>query len=988
MVSNDDSFNRINCLQESLEAKEMALAAQHQTIVRQETRLRRLRDSVFLLRQQVAELTEMLEAHFIPVGNEELRFLPPVDEVLESTWSYNGVTKETVAKRIKQDDENFDDIQTKPSTSPPRSRPQSRAAKLYNKLNLNPKNLDLASHRENMKSIRPPTGVMSTKGNTSQKTTKTANGNSNPKLTKLKDVTDRLLPSMPEPSKTMSTLSVPGTNDADVLNNAMANFMGPEKLSKKSLYSLECSKMLNSIVNCQIVKDDSQSILRFLAGEESRSVLQDFISHSVNEAVAFYLVCKNVGLHNDVGRFLPQWLRILLDVVECERGTVFYFDEERGELFSRCVSGQLDTPIRLGPKQGIVGRVFTTGLAMRIDDAYTHPLFNPAVDKRTNYRTRNILCVPIKLGSQVVGALQLLNKRRGSFTDSDMNLLRLSTSMIAPGLSPPALHTVMRAAFSREREAMKSILNQKRKALLAPLNSEVMKAVAQVLDCELCMMFVLVADGTLLSSTYFALDDDGPFNQFTGDLAGRQSQIKLNARHSSIGSGADFRSQGNSSNNNRKKAEMQQYNIEIPADRGLLGHCVRSGAFVTIQDSNTDPRFNKVIEHVHVPINFLIRSTLIAPVFLPDRAGGMADGPVAVLQIFNRKGGGGFSQQDEMRLAAISNLVGSVLQVCHSSDDALVSSSLSERVFQTLHVASIVFNSTGLCIKVNSEAKRLFNLYGVSVVGDSNDNLSRVDSSSADYLSAIDVGTVGQPIQLIFKGANADLLSLWTRVVLTRSSVSQTQVPIYNSTSGGFQSYAENGVNNLGGVSNGGGGDLRDVIAHPILCEGDIIGVVFTFSPCRLNGADSDSAYESVRDEHETQIQPDKERPSTNNRHQSNNMNFYETMNSGAMYDTIHPFGSNEEQQQHNNHLSRGSDNINSRLQTKLSLPINSISTNAAAMLTIDEEEDLNPMNKQSEIHTVSPGFTSGPTPSARSSRGGRGRDTERRRSSIGSLKI
>jgi adenylate cyclase len=51
---------------------------------------------------------------------------------------------------------------------------------------------------------------------------------------------------------------------------------------------------------------------------------------------------------------------------------------------------------------------------MNIPDAYAEPLFNPAVDQATGYRTRTILCVPIADRRGAVFAVaQVLNRRDG-----------------------------------------------------------------------------------------------------------------------------------------------------------------------------------------------------------------------------------------------------------------------------------------------------------------------------------------------------------------------------------------------------------------------------------------------------------------------------------------------------------------------------------------------------------------------------------------------
>lgn len=56
---------------------------------------------------------------------------------------------------------------------------------------------------------------------------------------------------------------------------------------------------------------------------------------------------------------------------------------------------------------------------LNIRDAYSDPIFNPAYDKLTHYKTRNILCLPIMKQDQCLGVIQLINKNEGPFNKED-----------------------------------------------------------------------------------------------------------------------------------------------------------------------------------------------------------------------------------------------------------------------------------------------------------------------------------------------------------------------------------------------------------------------------------------------------------------------------------------------------------------------------------------------------------------------------------------
>jgi GAF domain-containing protein len=70
---------------------------------------------------------------------------------------------------------------------------------------------------------------------------------------------------------------------------------------------------------------------------------------------------------------------------------------------------------------GIAGAVAETGRSIRVDDAYSDSRFNPEVDRKSGYRTRTILSLPVTNRSgRVFAVAQLLNRLDGKpFDDKD-----------------------------------------------------------------------------------------------------------------------------------------------------------------------------------------------------------------------------------------------------------------------------------------------------------------------------------------------------------------------------------------------------------------------------------------------------------------------------------------------------------------------------------------------------------------------------------------
>src|SRR5947209_5552863 len=129
-------------------------------------------------------------------------------------------------------------------------------------------------------------------------------------------------------------------------------------------------------------------------------------------------VAKAMSTERDLGVLLEEIVEHARSVVDATRGSIFLLDKDKNELWSKVAQGARE--IRFPADKGIAGHVAQTKKPLNIPDAYADPRFNPAVDKATGYRTRNMLTVPmLSTKDEVVGVLQVLNKAQGATFDAE-----------------------------------------------------------------------------------------------------------------------------------------------------------------------------------------------------------------------------------------------------------------------------------------------------------------------------------------------------------------------------------------------------------------------------------------------------------------------------------------------------------------------------------------------------------------------------------------
>ncbi len=152
----------------------------------------------------------------------------------------------------------------------------------------------------------------------------------------------------------------------------------------------------------------------------------------------------------------------LVTTINAERGTIYLADEERGELWSRVLlqeAGPL-SEIRLKIGEGIAGHVAATGTVLNIPDAYADRRFNPQFDRTSGFHTRSILTAPmINPQQKVIGVVQLLNKKDGTFTFRDERLLTAMAAQAAISIENARLYQqeIQQQLINRELETAHSI---------------------------------------------------------------------------------------------------------------------------------------------------------------------------------------------------------------------------------------------------------------------------------------------------------------------------------------------------------------------------------------------------------------------------------------------------------------------------------------------------------------------------------------------------
>ena len=176
--------------------------------------------------------------------------------------------------------------------------------------------------------------------------------------------------------------------------------------------------------------------------------------------IALLKVGRTIAVETNIDTLLTIIAQEIKQALNADRCTVFLLDEEKHQLWSKVALGLEMQEIRFDSNLGLAGHVATTGETVNIKDAYTDNRFNKEIDMQTGYKTKTILCMPIRnLSHQIVGVFQVLNKKNGEFTQKDEDLLIAIGSSAGIALENANLFNRQKMLIDEQKQLFSSFID-------------------------------------------------------------------------------------------------------------------------------------------------------------------------------------------------------------------------------------------------------------------------------------------------------------------------------------------------------------------------------------------------------------------------------------------------------------------------------------------------------------------------------------------------
>ncbi len=365
---------------------------------------------------------------------------------------------------------------------------------------------------------------------------------------------------------------------------------------------------------------------------------------------------KIAGLKN-LSEILWTIIDFVTENVDGDRGSLFLNDSETNELYSRVAQGELTREIRILNTVGIAGAIFTSQQGEIIHDVYSDRRFNKEVDQETGYKTRNMICTPVKtVNGQIIGVIQILNKKKGRFTKDNLNLVDAIATQAAVSIQNAQNSEFFERKRAQEMEFVSIVSDVTAEIDLSALLKRVMEEATRMLNADRATLF---------------LNDEK-----TNELFSRVA----------MGEGVG--------------------EIRLPNTAGIAGSVFTSGETMNIPYAYADLRFNPSFDK---QTGYFTRSILCVPV--TNKNGKV----IGCTQVLNKKGGK-FTEEDESRLKAFTQQVAIALENAKLFDDVSKSRQYNESMLSSMSNGVITIDGDGKIVTCNRSGLKILKTFEKNIL--------------------------------------------------------------------------------------------------------------------------------------------------------------------------------------------------------------------------------------------------------------------------------
>lgn len=166
--------------------------------------------------------------------------------------------------------------------------------------------------------------------------------------------------------------------------------------------------------------------------------------------------------HQEVRR---RAMEAATQLMKAEVGSLLLVDVEKQQLYFEVALGDKEETIKkitLNIGEGIAGWVAKNGKPLIVNAPEKDPRFFKGVDEKTDFKTQNVICVPVMVKEKVIGVLEAINKvKEEEFNEEDLSLLSSLADQVAIALDNARLYQQLEEMFFQTAESLADAIEKR-----------------------------------------------------------------------------------------------------------------------------------------------------------------------------------------------------------------------------------------------------------------------------------------------------------------------------------------------------------------------------------------------------------------------------------------------------------------------------------------------------------------------------------------------
>ncbi len=245
----------------------------------------------------------------------------------------------------------------------------------------------------------------------------------------------------------------------------------PIVMGKKTIGVLDLqSTQLEAFDNYHVSALETLADQLAIAIENAR--LYDEINRHLQELQSLNEIGQAITSTLDLQETLTLITDRTIRLMNVAAASVALRDDEHGDVWFAAASGEGSEAViglRMAWGQGIAGWVVEQGQPVMVPDVDVDARFFADMDKKSGFTTKSILCVPLKTKGRTIGAVEVMNKRNGTFNNDDLQLLQALASPAATAIENAQLYEEQTRTIKRLAETQSQLVQSGKLAAVGEL---------------------------------------------------------------------------------------------------------------------------------------------------------------------------------------------------------------------------------------------------------------------------------------------------------------------------------------------------------------------------------------------------------------------------------------------------------------------------------------------------------------------------------------